>query len=168
MPSARPSASVTIAAPIERVWQVMTETDRYGEWNPFVVEARTAHPPRVDEPILLTVRWRSGRTTRSPERISAVETPAAGPTGEQRALLSYTYEGWPARLGLVRGVRHQRLTQEPGGPTTYETVEEFSGPLVRLAGPARVADGFARHAQALRTRCETDEQQPWRKEPAPR
>ncbi|WP_141004447.1 hypothetical protein [Nocardioides humi] len=68
--------------------------------------------------------------------------------------MSYVYEGLPARLGLVRGVRHQRLTQEPGGPTTYTTVEEFHGPLVRLAGPGRVADGFRRHAEGLKRRAE--------------
>ena len=33
-------------------------------------------------------------------------------------------------------------------------VEEFSGPLVGLAGPERVAEGFRRHAEALRTRAE--------------
>jgi hypothetical protein len=33
-------------------------------------------------------------------------------------------------------------------------VEEFSGPLVALAGPRRVEDGFRRHAEALRIRCE--------------
>jgi hypothetical protein len=42
----------------------------------------------------------------------------------------------------------------PGGPTVYDTVEEFSGPLVALAGPARVADGFRRHAEALKHRAE--------------
>ena len=69
--------------------------------------------------------------------------------------MSYVYEGLPARLGLVRGVRHQRLTQRPGRPTTYDTVEEFRGPLVALAGPARVADGFRRHAEALKRRAES-------------
>ena len=75
--------------------------------------------------------------------------------GSTTALLSYVYEGLPARLGLVRGTRHQRLTQRPGEPTTYDTVEEFTGPLVRLAGPARVADGFRRHAEGLRQEAET-------------
>ena len=80
-------------------------------------------------------------------------SPASGTT---TALMSYVYEGLPSRLGLVRGVRHQRLTQHPGGPTTYATVEEFSGPLVRLAGPGRVADGFRRHAEGLRKRAEQE------------
>ena len=68
---------------------------------------------------------------RSPERISAVEPPASGGDAVT-ARLSYDYEGIGARLGLVRGTRHQRLRQEPGGPTAYDTVEEFSGPLVLL------------------------------------
>lgn len=151
---AEPRASVEIDAPIDVVWQVMLDTDAYGEWNPFVVRAETAQPPAVGNPIVLHVRWANGRGTRSPERITAVEPPTTTADGTTTALLSYVYEGLPSRLGLVRGTRHQRLTQRPGGPTTYDTVEEFSGPLVPLAGPGRVADGFRRHAEALKRRAE--------------
>ena len=154
MASARPSASISIEAPLELVWSVMLDTAAYADWNPFVERVETAQPAAVGNPIVLHVRWRNGRTTRSPERISALEPPA-GADGATRARLSYVFEGWPARLGLVRGVRHQRLSQHAGGPTTYDTVEEFSGPLVPLAGPDRVADGFRRHAEALRDRAET-------------
>ena len=31
-------ASVTIEAPIDVVWAVMTDVARYREWNPFIVE----------------------------------------------------------------------------------------------------------------------------------
>jgi hypothetical protein len=99
------------------------------------------------------VRWANGRGTTSPERISQVDPPY-DENGVRRATLGYVYEGLPAKLGLVRGTRHQRLSQAPGGPTRYETVEEFSGPLVPLAGPKRVAEGFRRHAEALKARCE--------------
>jgi hypothetical protein len=147
-----PAASVQIEASIEAVWAVMLDTASYDAWNPFVVRVECARP-EVGEPIVLHVRWANGRAARSPERISIVEPPHDD-HGLRRATLSYVYEGLPARLGLVRGTRHQRLTQEPGGPTTYDTVEEFSGPLVRLAGPGRVAEGFRRHAEALKRRCE--------------
>ena len=134
-----------------------SDTERNGEWNPFVERADTAQPATVGNPILLHVVWADGRRTRSPERITALDGPATDPaTGATSALMSYVYEGLPARLGLVRGVRHQRLTQQPGGPTTYATVEEFRGPLVRLAGPARVADGFRRHAEGLKQRAEQE------------
>jgi hypothetical protein len=148
-----PRASVDIDAPIDRVWAVMLDTEAYAEWNPFVVRAECATPPKVGDPIKLHVRWANGRGTTSPERISDVDPPHDD-DGVRRATLTYVYEGLPAKLGLVRGTRHQRLSQAPGGPTRYETVEEFSGPLVRLAGPRRVEDGFRRHAEALKARSE--------------
>lgn len=150
---ADPQAHVQIDAPLEVVWAVMLDTGRYAEWNPFVVRVDCA-APEVGRPIVLHVRWADGRGTRSPERISVVEPPATAADGLTRATLAYVYEGWPSRLGLVRGTRWQRLSQRPGGPTSYDTVEEFSGPLVPLAGPGRVADGFRRHAEALRQRAE--------------
>ena len=153
MSQARPRAGVEIDAPIELVWAVMLDTGAYAEWNPFVVRADCPSPPQVGDPIVLHVRWRNGRGTVSPERVSEV-TPPHDEGGVQRAALAYVYEGLPARLGLVKGTRFQRLSQESGGPTRYETVEEFSGPLVPLAGPSRVEDGFRRHAEALRLRCE--------------
>lgn len=154
-----PRATVTIDAPLETVWAVMLATWEYAAWNPFVERAETAQPARVGNPIVLHVRWANGRAARSPERISALEPPSLGVDGSRTALLSYVYEGLPARLGLVRGTRHQRLTQDDGGPTTYDTVEEFTGPLVRLAGPERVADGFRRHAEALRREAESQSRQ---------
>ena len=150
---ADPTASVDIAAPIEQVWAVMLDTASYGEWNPFVVKAECAVPPKVGDPIVLHVRWANGRGTTSPERISVVEPPHEE-GGMRRATLAYVYEGLPAKLGLVHGTRYQRLWQQPGGPTHYDTVEEFSGPLVALAGPKRVEEGFRRHAEALKARCE--------------
>ena len=150
---ADPSASVAIDAPIEHVWATMVDTAAYGEWNPFIERAECPFPPKVDDPIVLHVRWANGRTTTSPERISLIDPPH-DEGGVRRATLAYVYEGLPARLGLVRGVRYQQLTQRQGEPTLYDTVEEFSGPLVRLAGPKRVEDGFRRHAEALKKRCE--------------
>jgi uncharacterized protein YndB with AHSA1/START domain len=148
-----PRAAVDIDAPIEDVWAVMLDTGSYGEWNPFVVRADCAAHPKVGDPIVLHVRWANGKGSRSPERIIAIEPPH-DVDGVRRATLAYVYEGLPARLGLVRGTRTQQLSQQPGGPTHYETVEEFSGPLVPLAGPKRVEDGFRRHAAALKVRCE--------------
>jgi uncharacterized protein YndB with AHSA1/START domain len=154
MAAHHPRAQVDIDAPIDLVWEVMLDTSSYAEWNPFVVGAECATPPAVGEPIVLHVQWGNGKGTTSPERISVVDPPHAV-DGVRRATLAYVYEGLPSRLGLVKGIRHQRLSQsEGGGPTSYETVEEFSGPLVRLAGPGRVEDGFRRHAAALKTRCE--------------
>ena len=149
---ANPTASITIDAPLDEVWSVVVDTASYGEWDPFVEKAESASTS-VGEPIVLHVRWANGRTTTSPERISEVDPPHEE-DGVGRATLAYVYEGLPAKLGLVRGTRYQRLSQSHDGPTVYDTVEEFSGPLVRLTGPKRVEDGFRRHAEALKRRCE--------------
>jgi hypothetical protein len=153
MPQARPAASVSIHAPLDTVWAVMTDVAAYGEWNPFVHRVECPTPPRPGDAIVLHVRWPHGRSSVSPERISLVEPPYQD-EATRRAALAYSYEGLPSRLGLVRGTRYQRLSQVAGGVTVYDTVEEFSGPLVPLAGPARVAEGFRRHAEALKVRAE--------------
>lgn len=155
MATHRPAASTVIDAPLSTVWSVMLDTASYAEWNPFVERIETDGPPAVGTPLVLHVRWANGSTARSPERITLLEEPTTAGDGTTTATLAYVYEGLFARLRLVRGIRFQRLTQRPGGPTEYHTVEEFSGPLVRFAGPARVAEGFARHAAALKQRVES-------------
>lgn len=149
----RPSAAATIDAPIDVVWAAMLDTASYGEWNPFVYRVQCPVEPAVGVPVTLHVRWANGRTTRSPERITALEPPH-DVDGGRAALLSYAFEGMPDKLGLVHSVRHQRLTQTPGGRTEYQTIQELTGPLVRFAGPARITDGFERHAEALKLRAE--------------
>jgi uncharacterized protein YndB with AHSA1/START domain len=151
--SANPSTSVEIEAPLDLVWEVMLDTASYGEWNPFCYRIDCDAPPAVGVPVRLHVRWSNGRKATSPERITAVEPPH-DTQGVRTALLSYEYAGLPHRLGLVHSVRHQTLTQSPGGPTRYDTVQELTGPLVRLAGPARITDGFRRHAEGLKARAE--------------
>ena len=155
MVSDHPKASVEIDAPLEVVWQVMLDTAAYGEWNPFVVRAETPQPPAVGNPIVLHVTWANGKGARSPEVITGIDEPRTDSDGTSTACLTYEYAGLPSKLGLVRGTRHQRLTQLQDGPTLYDTVEEFSGPLVKLAGPGRVAEGFRRHAEALKRRAES-------------
>lgn len=161
---AEPRAIVDIEAPLESVWAVMLDTEAYGDWNPFLYAVETPQPATVGNPIVLHVRWVDGKKTRSPEVITAIEPPTTDADGVTTARLSYVYAGIATRLGLIKGTRHQRLTQRPGGPTTYDTVEEFSGPAVRLAGPDRVAEGFRRHAEALKQRAETVRRPP---SPAP-
>jgi hypothetical protein len=134
-----PSAAVDIDAPLDTVWSVMIDTDRYPDWNPFVFRVESDGPPEVGRPIKLHAQFKSGKQVVSPERITVFEPPYDD-DGTRRATLAYVFEGWPAKLGLVKGTRWQRLSQREGEPTRYETVEEFSGPLVPLAGPGRVED----------------------------
>ena len=149
----RPSASIEIDAPIDLVWRIMLDTASYGEWNPFIERVDIDRAPAAGVPVVLHVRWANGKTSSSPERITTVQDPANG-EGAQNARLTYEFEGWPHRLGLVHSTRHQTLTQAPGGPTVYDTVMHLSGPMVRFAGPDRITDGLQRHAAGLKARAE--------------
>jgi Polyketide cyclase / dehydrase and lipid transport len=153
MTRALPSAGIDIDAPLAAVWAVLLDVGRYPEWNPFIRRVESPATPRVGDPIRLHVVFRGGTRVVSPERVTTLVPPYVDPAGVTRAELAYVYEGMPARLGLVRGTRWQRLAQQHGA-TRYETVEVFRGPLVRWAGPGRVEDGFRRQAQALRQRAE--------------
>lgn len=54
MPTLAIEESIEIDAPAEVVWHVVTDLDRYGEWNPFVVACRSTLEPGA--PIVMRVR----------------------------------------------------------------------------------------------------------------
>jgi hypothetical protein len=147
-------ATVDIQAPIDVVWQVMTDLPRYAEWNPFVVGiAPVRGALAVGTDIALEVKWGRGGGAKTIERVSRLEGPRAD--GEaRRAAMEYVFLGWLPRLALVRGSRLQALEQRAGGPTTYRTSERFTGLLARGVPLAKVQDGFERHAKALKARAE--------------
>jgi hypothetical protein len=112
------SASV-IEAPIDLVWSVMVDTDRYSEWNPFIVKIdRTVEGPLAQgEVLVLHVHWHTGGSARSIERVRTLDAPTDG----RRALLEYTYIGVYGQLGLVRGHRIQELSRVDDDVTSYST-----------------------------------------------
>jgi len=141
-------AAIEIAAPIERVWRVMLATDRYGEWNPFVV--RVEGEPRLGGRLTLHVRWHSGGGARSGEIVTQLDPPADG-----RATLAYRFTGLLATLGAVAATRVQSLYAD-GPRTRYHTREEFRGWLAWALPLAKVQAGFDAHARALKARAESD------------
>jgi uncharacterized protein YndB with AHSA1/START domain len=149
------TASTVIDAPMQLIWDVMLDVERYPEWNPFIVEVGLPEqrPPEVGDRLVLHVRWRTGGRTRSSERVTALEPPSA--SGGRRALLEYQYAGPLGGVRLVQGRRRQELNRLDDGITTYTTFERLHGPLAWAAPIGRVQDGFERHAQALKERAES-------------
>jgi hypothetical protein len=147
---------VEIAAPIDRVWAVMTDVARYAEWNRFIAGIRVIDGGalRVGVPLELDVRWEGGGATKTIEVVTRLEAPSAGEGGARRAVMEYRFTGWIARLSLVKGSRLQMITQAPGGPTVYETREEFSGLLTAGVPLKKVQRGFELHAEGLKRRAE--------------
>jgi hypothetical protein len=149
-------AAIDIDAPIDRVWELVTDLGAYASWNPFIVRVDLgAQGVAPGAPIRLHVRWPGGGKVVSRERISRVEPPV-GPASEARsALFAYVYEGLPARLGLVRATRTQRLAQAPGGPTRYTSRLEIAGPAARFIPLGPIREGCDRQARALKARAES-------------
>ena len=147
-------AEALIDAPIDVVWAVMLDTDRYGEWNPFIVEVGlpAARPPVVGDPIVLHVRWGDGGGAKASEWVTTLEPP--DPHDGARAVLDYDYGGPLAALRLVRGRRRQELERRADGLTAYRTHERLHGLLAWAAPLRKVQDGFERHAVALKARAE--------------
>jgi hypothetical protein len=148
------AAASVIEAPIELVWSVMLDTERYSEWNPFIVRIDRPGdaPPEVGDTIVLHVRWHTGGSTRSTEQVRRVDGPDRN--AGRRAVLEYSYAGAFRTAGLVRGRRIQELSRIDTDVTAYNTRERLRGALAWAAPLGRVQDGFDRHARALKDRAE--------------
>jgi hypothetical protein len=148
------AAATVIEAPIELVWSVMLDTERYPEWNPFIVriDRPADEPAGVGDTIVLHVHWHTGGSVHSVERIRTQEGPEEH--SGRRALLVYSYAGPFHTVRLVRGQRIQELSRIDDGVTAYNTRERLRGALAWAAPLGRVQDGFDRHANALKDRAE--------------
>jgi hypothetical protein len=132
---------VDIPASPATVWQILTETDRYAEWNPFMTElsGRLA----IGERLTVTVR---------PGRRSMTFRPTVL-TVEDGTLIRW--RGRPGVPGILDGEHELRLEGTPAGGTRFVQREVFSGLLIRVM--RRVLDdtevGFAEMNAALRDRA---------------
>ena len=109
-----------IAAPRWRVWQVLTDVDRYPAWNPFV----TSVDGVLREGSKLRVR------IEPPGRRAMTFEPTVMALAQECELR------WRGRLlvpGLLDGEHAFRLEERAGGCCLHQT-ERFSGVLVPLFG----------------------------------
>jgi hypothetical protein len=139
----RVATSITIAAPPDRVWQVLTDFATYGDWNPFIRAASgdLALGGRLEVAIL------------PPGGRAMVFKPVV------TALRPNQIFRWKGRLflpGLFEGDHQFRLTATPGG-TVFDHEERFTGLLPAVMGDeafARIERGFTLMNEALRQRAD--------------
>ena len=137
------SDAVEIDAPVERVWDILVDVDRYGEWNPFTTRVDT--DLRVGSPVDLHVTLGPLKVVQ-PERMEAVERPH---------LLA-----WSTKIGnpfLLSARRDQHLEALDDTRCRYQTNDVFSGlltPLVMLLFGRLIRRGFNDMARALKARAE--------------
>jgi hypothetical protein len=133
-----------MAAPPDKVWEVLTGFDKFPEWNPFVVsvEGDLAVGSR------LTVRLEppGGRgVTLRP----VVTTSAPGK--------AFGWRGKLAMRGVFDAEHRFELAARPGGGTHFVQSEHFSGvlvPLVRRSLRTHTRAGFEAMNRAIQTRVE--------------
>jgi uncharacterized protein YndB with AHSA1/START domain len=137
--------TIEIAAPAERVWQVIVDLDRYPEWNPFVVACRSSL--RVGEPIEMRVRVFP--FVAQPQRETILEH-------EPGRLLCY---GLPRRgSGALVSRRCHEVEAQGASRARYVSRFELEGwmePVVRTLLGRRLAAGFAAMSAAIGERAES-------------
>lgn len=137
---------VEIAAPPERIWQVLTDFPAYHEWNPFITSI--AGELKVGSQLAVVISPpESGETRFSPEVVRC---------DKNRELR------WRGKLWfdwLFTGEHFFQL--QASGPDSTRVIhgEDFSGILVKLNGRmlTQTARGFVYMNRALKRRIERGE-----------
>ena len=133
-------ATALIDAPPERVWAVLTDEGRYGEWDAGArVEGRIAAGQRLK----VTSEANPGRAF--PVKVTEFAPPRR-----------MTWSGG-IPLGLFRGVRTFRLEPQGSGATAFTMREEYTGPLLPLIWRTMpdLQPSFTRFAEGLKARAQS-------------
>jgi hypothetical protein len=136
-------AEIDIAASVEEVWRILTNFDRYPEWNPFILEAEGRLVVGQRLRVVIRPPWERARTFRPTVR--RVDPPHAF--------------SWLGRLGvpgLFDGEHVHELQPLEAGGCRYVQSERFSGILVAFTGKILSAteQGFHAMCRALKARAE--------------
>lgn len=140
----------TIEAPPSTVWRVLTDLDRWSEWNPHIFQA--AGQPVVGEKLDLTM-WQGAPAASAAKNKTQRFRPTVVASDMNSQLV------WKGRLGGVPGLftgRHSFELTEVAEGTQLVHSEEFSGVLVRPLTKmlAHLPDTFAAVNDKLAERAE--------------
>ena len=144
---------IQINAPIDLVWSVLTEVEKYAEWNPFTPQVQTDF--KIGSPAHLRVRM-------GPMLMKITETVCAF---ERPRLIAWT-KTFGVRWFLV-AVRRQILEPVDETSCTYHNTDQLTAllaPVVLLLngnymrrGFNDVGEGLKHYAEAMHVRAETEE-----------
>jgi len=157
--------SITIDAPIEKVWSILLDFPCYHEWNPFV-RAQTVVDPTTELPLPDQTPFPGLLLHMSPIHIPArMSTAPASHTHSTDVLitavdtvnqrLAWRLHGPPR--WVLQSERWQALSLTRDGRTRYETVEVFGGIgayAVKLWVGEGLEGAFKAMAEGLKTRAE--------------
>jgi uncharacterized protein YndB with AHSA1/START domain len=150
------TAETIIQSPIQKVWEVMTDTDQYPQWNQFIKKIITpAGKPVVGTAMKFEVKFSNGKKARSGELVKLYQEPALIHNIWQAEWI-YDFTGPLHNIGMVRASRTQKLTGLSNGHTHFYTCEKFSGWGKIFLPLAQVQAGFIQHAADLKKYCENN------------
>jgi hypothetical protein len=135
--------SIDVEAPIEAVWQILTDLEGHADWNPFIIHAEGSVVE--GSTIAVTLQMTGSR----PSRFRPVVTEATEPIAFE----------WLGSVG-VRGIfdgRHRFDLESSGSGTRVRQSESFTGLLAPIVVPMirkRTESSFIAMNEALRARAE--------------
>ena len=136
-----------IQAPVEKVWQILTDTDQYNEWNPFIKSLQGSL--REGERIQVELQPADKKSMTIRPKIVSIQ--------KDKELR------WKGRLimpGIFDGEHIFELTELEDHSTRFIHREKFSGilvPLLRKMLNDNTRRGFERMNQRLKERCESND-----------
>ena len=139
------SSEIEIAAPAQRVWEILTDLPRYPEWNPFT--------QKVESTLELGAEVHLHTRLRGEGLAHRIEYITEHVPGERIC--------WGMTMGprfVLAAKRRQILTPEGANRTRYLTDDTISGlltPIVMMFWGEAMQRGFDGVAAALKKRAES-------------
>lgn len=137
--------NVSLNAPLEKVWSVLTDLENYSKWNPFTTRVETTFV--VGEPAILHVTMNE-RQRRIQREVMTVFEP-------QHAFAWASIMGSPLILKANRWQIVEPLDEHCTHYQTYETFDGLLVPLIMALYRKDIQRGFEAVGQALKQYVET-------------
>lgn len=138
-------SKIIINAPIQKVWDVLADFEKYPQWNPFTPKIEI-QPDQLGSDVILHVRL----NPKSPKLTIQKEQLLAWDQGQQMS--------WGiTKTWYIQTVRIQKLTALDSQTTEYYTSDAFEGPLtwlVLLLFQQKIQIGFDKVAAGLKRQVE--------------
>jgi hypothetical protein len=135
-------SEISIKASTERVWSVLTDFQKYGEWNPFIYHI--CGEAVLGEKIRINVRTPGGKERNYEPTITKCQS------GRELR--------WVGKSLLLNG-EHIFVLESGSGSTRLLQSERFSGLLSGFFGKEtenNISEGFNLMNEALKTRAERE------------
>jgi len=137
--------TVEIDAPRELVWAVLTDYEKYPEWNPYTVKVETTLELGTPIVLYLPDPAKPGETFRNVEWLSVIDAP------------HHLQYNTGTEIPGIHAIRDQWVEDLGDGRSAYRTTDVFTGEIAQLVFDTQgewVRNGFNAVARTLKARVE--------------